>query len=204
MAWNSVLAYLLALLGNSLHRTSDVQGHICTKTNLPGFSNKIHLSLWLSDVSCFILVGLVYRVVSWHWFSHKVVNAGVGIVCPCRGKCNLLPTQILMPFLFFSCIIDALTMSPLLFHPGFKASSEVQRVRPPAQRTDGDRFGAHILSAGKRSWHFTANSHTDVRHARQAGLCCNLSGQSNPPARSVGSRERTHQFSPQMCLQHVL
>lgn len=56
-----------------------------------------------------------------------------------------------MSFLIVSFIIDALTMCPLLFHLGFKASFEVQRVRPPTQRTDGDRFGAHILSAGKRS-----------------------------------------------------
>lgn len=101
----------------------------------------------------------------------------------CERQCESCLS--LMSILFFSFVIDALTMSPLLFHLGFKASPEVQRVCPPAQRTNGDRFGAHILSAGKRSWHFTANSRANVQHARQAGLCCNLSRQRNPPPHPV-------------------
>lgn len=74
----------------------------------------------------------------------------------------------------------------LFFHLGFKASSEIQWVRPPTQWTDGDRFGAHILSTGKHSWHFTVNSHADAPVTWQTRLCCSLLKQFNP-LRSVES-----------------
>lgn len=97
-------------------------------------------------------------------------------------------------FVFFRFIHYKCTHSEfLLFHLGFKASSEIQWVRPPTQWTDGDRFGAHILSTGKHSWHFTVNSDADALLTWQTRLHCSLSKQFNPS-------EECWEFNVSLCI----
>lgn len=98
--------------------------------------------------------------------------------CRAKTKLNLLDFFCVFPcFIHSKCTHNEF----LLLHLGFKASSEIQWVRPPTQWTDGDRFGAHILSTGKHSWHFTVNSHADAPVTWQTRLCCSLLKQFNPP-----------------------